>query len=98
MARSYGRIGDTRQHHPCNTRQPGAAPARKKADVVDKDRIASGLSFDEFELELETNYSGSYFLYARLKSRQRKAVYSFYQKDGQVEPIRQEIVRQLSSG
>lgn len=75
-----------------------AVPARKKATVVDKEQIRAGLSFDEFEEELETSYSGSYFLYAKLKSRQRKAVYSFYQKDSKVEPIRQEIVRQLSNG
>lgn len=74
------------------------SPDSKRPSIQNRDAIKSGLTRAEFEAELDTNYSGSYFLYDKLKQRQRKAVFSLYQEDNRIEAIREEIVRQMSSG
>ena len=60
--------------------------------------IDTGLSFREFEELLDARYSGSNFLYVKLSSSKRKRVYKSYQNDNRISSIREEIVRQLSSG
>jgi len=59
--------------------------------------ITPGLSFDEFEAVLDSNYSGSHFLYIRLSQRNREKVYRAYQEDNRISSVREEIVRLLSS-
>jgi len=71
----------------------------KKAKHVGADKVlAEGLSFDEFEATLDSNYSGSNFLYTKLSRSKRKSVYKFYQNDNRISSVREEIVRLLSSG
>jgi DNA-binding NarL/FixJ family response regulator len=71
----------------------------KKAKHVGADKvIAEGLSFDEFEETLDSNYSGSNFLYTKLSRSKRKSIYKFYQNDNRISSVREEIVRLLSSG
>lgn len=75
-----------------------SAPVKKAKHVGADKVIAEGLSFDEFEETLDSNYSGSNFLYTKLSRSKRKSIYKFYQNDNRISSVREEIVRLLSSG
>lgn len=69
-----------------------------KTDFGSSKLVTPGLSFDEFEAELDSRYSGSHLLYIRLSRHERKQVYHAYQDDNRISSIRKEIVRLLSAG
>ena len=75
-----------------------SSPVKKSKPVSADKVIVQGLSFGEFEDTLDSNYSGSNFLYIKLSKSKRKSVYKFYQNDNRISSIREEIVRLLSSG
>jgi len=60
--------------------------------------IEPGLDFDAFEAVLDERYSGSSFLYRKLPAKKRKQIYEFYTQENQMTSVREEIVRQLSTG
>ncbi|MCG6899027.1 MAG: hypothetical protein LJE75_03395 [Gammaproteobacteria bacterium] len=60
--------------------------------------IVPGLSFEDFETELSTRYSGSHSLYVKLSEKKRREVFAHYQSDNRISSVREEIVRLLSSG
>ena len=70
---------------------------RKVRSVRDNKTIRPALGYEAFEAELNTNYSGTWFLYDKLTRAQRKAVYGVYQEDNSTAKVREEIVRLLSS-
>ena len=55
------------------------------------------MGFEEFEVELNTNFSGTWFLYDKLTSAQRKNVYNAYQVDNRTARVRETIVKLLSA-
>jgi len=67
-------------------------------NVGENEVIAPGLSFEEFEAVLESQYSGSHYLYIRLSGRDRQKVYRSYQDDNRISSVREVIVRLLSAG
>jgi hypothetical protein len=78
---------------PVSHMQPAKKHYAKKSDV-----IQSGLDFEGFEEELDSNYSGSHLLYVKLSNNKRRRVYKSYKEDNRISAIREEIVRLLSSG
>jgi hypothetical protein len=78
---------------PVSHKQPAKKHYAKKSDV-----ILSGLDFEGFEEELDSNYSGSHSLYVKLSSRNRQQVYKSYKEDNRISAIREKIVKLLSSG
>ena len=78
---------------PVSHKQPVKKHYVKKSDV-----IQSGLDFEGFEDELDSNYSGSNLLYVKLSSRNRQQVYKSYKEDNRISAIREKIVKLLSSG
>jgi len=70
----------------------------EKTGVGSSKLITQGLSFAEFEAVLDSQYSGSHFLYVRLSKRDREKVYRAYQDDNRISSVREEIVRLLSAG
>jgi hypothetical protein len=60
--------------------------------------IVPGLSFEDFQTELSTRYSGSHSLYVKLSEKKRREVFAHYQSDNRISSVREEIVRLLSSG
>jgi hypothetical protein len=76
---------------------PAARPAREVRSVKDNRTIRPALGFEEFEAELNAHYSGSWFLYDKLTSDQRMAVYSAYQEDNRTSKVREKIVELLSA-
>lgn len=72
--------------------------AKPAVGIVHRGALESGLTHAGFEAALETHYSGTYFLYVKLDRDQRRAVFNLYRLDRQIEAVREEIVRQLSSG
>lgn len=75
-----------------------ARPEKKVRTVQDNLTIRPALGFKEFEAELNTNFSGTWFLYEKLAGAQRRAVYSAYQQDNRTARVREMIVKLLSSG
>ncbi len=73
-------------------------PPAKKHYTKKSDVIQSGLDFEDFEEELDSNYSGSHFLYVKLSSSNRRRVYKSYKEDNRISAIREKIVKLLSSG
>jgi hypothetical protein len=74
------------------------AEASSKVKRVGAEKmIEPGLSFDDFEATLSSQYSGSNFLYVKLNASKRQGVYRFYQNDNRISSVREEIVRLLSS-
>ena len=76
---------------------PGSA-AKRATGTAREGSLESGLTLAGFEAALEKHYSGTYFLYVKLDEDQRRAVFNLYRLDRQIEAVREEIVRQLSSG
>jgi hypothetical protein len=76
---------------------PATRPAREVRSVKDNQTIRPALGFEEFEAELNAHYSGTWFLYDKLTSDQRRAVYSAYQEDNHTAKVRERIVKLLSS-
>lgn len=76
---------------------PNARSAKKVRSVQDNQTIRPAMGFDEFETELNSNYAGTWFLYEKLTSAQRKAVYGVYQEDNRTAQVREKIVKLLSS-
>lgn len=72
-------------------------PAKKVRTVQDNQAIQPALGFEEFEAELNANFSGTWFLYEKLTRGQRKAVYHAYQEDNRTSIVREMIVKLLSS-
>lgn len=65
-----------------------------------KQRLSSqlddGLSHEEFEQSLRDNYYGSFIFYNRLSDWNKKQVYASYQKNNDIEMIRNEIKNRLT--
>jgi len=89
---------DTGGHSNPGAAAPVARPARKVRSVQDNQTIRSSMGFGEFEAELNANFSGTWLLYDKLSTAQRKAVYSAYQKDNRTSKVRETIVKLLSPG
>jgi len=70
----------------------------EKTDIGNSKLVTPGLSFAEFEAVLDSQYSGSHYLYIRLSKRAREKVYHAYQNDNRISSVRKEIVRLLSAG
>jgi len=73
-------------------------PPAKKHYVKKSDVIQSGLDFEGFEEELDSNFSGSHLLYVKLSNSNRRRVYKSYKEDNRISAIREKIVKLLSSG
>lgn len=76
---------------------PVVRPAKKVRSVQDNQIIRPAMGFEEFEVELNTNFSGTWFLYDKLTSAQRKNVYNAYQVDNRTARVRETIVKLLSA-
>jgi hypothetical protein len=59
-------------------------PPAKKHYAKKSDVIRSGLDFEGFEEELDSNYSGSHLLYVKLSSSNRQRVYKSYKEDNRI--------------
>jgi hypothetical protein len=70
----------------------------EKTGIGNNKLVTPGLSFDEFEAVLDSQYSGSHFLYIRLSRHDRQKVYRVYQDDNRISSVREEIVRLLAAG
>jgi hypothetical protein len=76
---------------------PTARTAKKIRSVQDKQTIRPAMGFEEFETELSANFSGTWLLYDKLASKQRKAIYSAYLEDNRTAKVREIIVKLLSA-
>jgi len=74
-----------------------ARPEIKVRSVQDNQTIKPAMDFEAFEVELNTYYSGTWFLYEKLDSEQRRAVYSTYRQDNRTASVREKIVKLLTS-
>jgi hypothetical protein len=83
--------------HAQETTATSVRSVKEVRSVRDHQIIRPAMSFDEFESELNTFYSGTWFLYEKLNNRQRKTVYGVYQEDNRTAKVRETIVRLLSS-
>ena len=90
--------GDTDARSGMSAAPVSHKPPAKKHYVKKSDVIQSGLDFEGFEEELDSNYSGSHSLYVKLSSSKRQRVYKSYKEDNRISAIREKIVKLLSSG
>ncbi|MEZ5542221.1 MAG: hypothetical protein R3F42_09260 [Pseudomonadota bacterium] len=80
-----------------NVAVPAARSVKKVRSVQDNQTIRPAMGFEEFERELNANFSGTWFLYDKLNGEQRKTVYRAYQDDNRTANVREQIVRLLST-
>jgi hypothetical protein len=57
--------------------------------------LDAGMSHEQFDAALQTYFVGTYMLYGKLSEEQKDAVYTHYQRDGQIMEIRRAIAEHL---
>ena len=57
--------------------------------------LGAGMSHEQFDAALKTYFVGTYMLYGKLSEEQKDAVYTHYQRDGQIMEIRRAIAEHL---
>lgn len=82
------------QTAPARTSKPdgigGGWSANQSGDISD---LVAGLSVEQFEAVLKSNYIGSYLFYKRLNNDQKDQVYVFYQSNPDPDKVREKILQ-----
>jgi hypothetical protein len=84
-----------------NTPQPVSPPAQRpnwsQQQATAGEKLDSGLSMRQFEESLKHHFYGSYLFYSALNNKKQKVVYQEYQKNGDIEHLRNVIKTQMTN-
>lgn len=72
------------------------APVKNKSARI-ATSLKPNLSFEGFEMELRSSYSGTHMLYMRLPRNEQRAAWKSYLDNNDLRAIREHIVSMLSS-
>ncbi len=83
-----------------NTAQPtapAATPNWSKQKTTVSEKLDPGLNKKQFEESLKSRFYGSYLFYATINDKKQQVVYEEYQKNNDIEHLREVIKTQMTN-